>query len=79
MYPRKTGVRGGFRAATSPHSITPTNQGYQNVRKDVPVATLPSDPLQIKKRKSFSLGDCPKVGGWVPSTPSRLAEFDATD
>ena len=68
---------GGFRAATSLHSITLTNQGYQNVQKDIPVRMLPSNSLQVKKWKSFSLGDCPRVGGWVPSTLSHLVGFDA--
>ena len=65
-------------AATSLHLIAPTRLRYQNVRNDIPATMVPSNPLQVKKRKSFSLGYSSRDGGWVPSPTSHFVGLDPT-
>ena len=66
---------GEQRAATSLNSFAPLSVRYPDVQKEPLFSKQHQKTLRVQKRKSFSLGDCSRVGGGVPSGGSHIVGF----
>ena len=66
---------GEQRAATSLNSFAPLSVRYPDMQKEPSLSKQHQKTLRVQKRKSFSLGDCSRVGGGVPSGGCHVMGF----